>query len=422
MADVKDIVIIGAGLSGDTAAAALRTAGFRGSITLVGDEPHRPYDRPPLSKAALVSAEKAQKIFFHPATWYEENYIALVLGDGAARVDPKAHTVTLASGRSLSYDKLLIATGTRARRLRLLENAGAPIFYLRTLEDSEALRPILKPGAHLAIVGAGVIGMEVAASAVSLGCQVSVIELADRVMARSVSPTVSRFLTDYHRSKGVQVLCGVKIVGVGVHEGLAACGGLAACQGRAVIELNGGTRIEADAVLAGVGAEPVTELAQAAGLRVEDGIMVDCHTRTSDPDIHAAGDVTRFESLRQGRHIRTEHWRHAIEQAEIAARAMLGDETAYEERPWMWSDQYTLNIQITGEGNAEVEVFRGRPEDGQFTIFQLRAGRVVGAVTVNQSKFKRQIGELVAAQAALDPAVLADPATDLKKIVAGVLK
>jgi 3-phenylpropionate/trans-cinnamate dioxygenase ferredoxin reductase subunit len=410
MTDVNAIVIIGAGLSGNTAAEALRSANFHGSITLVGDEPHRPYDRPPLSKAALISAEEAKKIFFRPATWYEEKNIRLVLGDAAVHVDPKAHSVTLASGRSLPYDKLLIATGTRARRLRWLEDAGAPIYYLRTLDDSEALRPILKRGAHLAIIGAGVIGMEVAASAVSLGCQVSVIELADRVMARSVSPTVSRFLTEYHRSKGVQILCSVKIIGVGVREG------------HAVIELSGGTRIEADAVVAGVGAEPVTELAREAGLRVEDGIIVDRHTRTSDPDIHAAGDVTRFDSLRQGRHIRAEHWRHAIEQAEIAARAMLGDETAYEERPWMWSDQFTLNVQITGEGNAEAEVFRGRPEDGHFTIFQLRAGRLVGAVTVNQSKFKRQIGELVAAQPALDSAVLADPATDLKKLVAGLLK
>jgi 3-phenylpropionate/trans-cinnamate dioxygenase ferredoxin reductase subunit len=408
--DVNAIVIIGAGLSGDTAAAALRTAGFQGSITLVSDEPHRPYDRPPLSKAALISADEAQKIFFHPATWYEEKNIVLVLGDRAAHVDPRAHSVTLTSGRSLSYDKLLIATGTRARRLRLLENAGASIFYLRTLDDSEALRSLLKPGARLAIIGAGVIGMEVAASAVSLGCQVSVIELADRVMARSVSPTASRFLTEYHRREGVQILCGVKIIGVGVYEG------------RAAIELDGGTRIEADAVAAGVGAEPVTELAQEAGLRVEDGIIVDRHTRTSDPDIHAAGDVARFHSQRQGRHIRAEHWRHAIEQANIAALAMLGDKTPYEERPWVWSDQYELNIQITGEGNGEVEVVRGRPEDGRFTIFQLQAGRLVGAVTVNQSKFKRQIAELVDAQPTLDPAVLADPSTDLNKLVADLAK
>jgi 3-phenylpropionate/trans-cinnamate dioxygenase ferredoxin reductase subunit len=208
----------------------------------------------------------------------------------------------------------------------------------------------------------------------------------------------------------VQILCGVKIIGVGVYEG------------RAAIELDGGTRIEADAVAAGVGAEPVTELAQEAGLRVEDGIIVDRHTRTSDPDIHAAGDVARFHSQRQGRHIRAEHWRHAIEQANIAALAMLGDKTPYEERPWVWSDQYELNIQITGEGNGEVEVVRGRPEDGRFTIFQLQAGRLVGAVTVNQSKFKRQIAELVDAQPTLDPAVLADPSTDLNKLVADLAK
>ncbi|HLY79810.1 MAG TPA: FAD-dependent oxidoreductase [Caulobacteraceae bacterium] len=403
---MSGIVIIGGGLAGDTAAATLRDIGFAGSVTLVSDEAHRPYDRPPLSKAALLSADAADKVFFRPEEWYRDKGIELVLGDGAASIDRQERRVVLASGRTLSYDKLLIATGTRARRLRLLENLGAPVFYLRTLGESQALRQALQPGASIVLIGAGVIGLEVAASAATLGCAVTVIEVAERVMARSVSPSVSEFIAAYHRAKGVRVICGARISGV------------AAEAGRAVLTLDGGERLVADALVAGIGAEPVTELAQAAGLRVDDGIVVDRFTRTSDPDIHAAGDVTRFESIAFRRSWRTEHWRHAMDQAAVAARVMAGQDTAYEDKPWVWSDQYDLNIQITGEGIGEAEVIRGNPSEARFIAFQLRKGRLSGAISVNQPRFKRPIEELVVARAEVDPAVLADAAADLKKLAA----
>ena len=404
---MSGIVIIGGGLAGDTAAATLREIGFAGSVTLVRDETHRPYDRPPLSKAALLSADAAEKVFFRPDEWYRDKGIDLVLGDGATSIDRQEHRVVLQSGRTLAYDKLLIATGTRARRLRLLENLGAPVFYLRTLGESQALRQALQPGASIVLIGAGVIGLEVAASAATLGCAVTVIEVADRVMARSVSPSVSKFIAAYHRAKGVRIVCSARISGV------------AAEAGRAVLTLDGGERLVVDALIAGVGAEPVTELAQAAGLRVDDGIIVDRFTRTSDPDIHAAGDVTRFESIAFRRYWRTEHWRHAMDQAVVAARVMAGQEMPYEEKPWMWSDQYDLNIQITGEGIGDAEVLRGSMDEAKFVAFQLREGRLAGAIAVNQPRLKRPIEELVAARAEIDPALLADVAFDLKKLVIG---
>jgi 3-phenylpropionate/trans-cinnamate dioxygenase ferredoxin reductase subunit len=406
--NIKNIVIIGGGLAGDTATAALREAGYTGGIQLVSDELHRPYDRPPLSKAALLAPDEAAKIHFRAAEWYAENHVELILGDGAAKLDPAAHQVTLRSGRVIAYDKLLIATGTRARRLRLLETTGAPVFYLRSLDDCEALRPLLVPGAKIVLIGAGVIGMEVAATANALGCAVTVVELAPRVMARSVSPAVSGFIADCHREHGVTIHCGAKITG------------MHCVNGRAVLELEGGIRLEPDAVIAGIGAEPITELAQEAGLRVDDGIIIDRFTRTSDPDIHAAGDVARFESVARGQHIRAEHWRHAIDQATCAAHAMLGADTAYEERPWVWSDQYDLNIQITGEGTGETEILRGDPATKSFTAFQLREGCIVGAVSVNQAKWKRPIAELVHNQARIEPAILADPNADIKKLASGM--
>jgi 3-phenylpropionate/trans-cinnamate dioxygenase ferredoxin reductase subunit len=404
VSDVNRIVIVGAGLAGDTAASTLREIGYGGAITLIGDETHRPYDRPPLSKAALISADAAANAFFHPDSWYAEKHIEIRLGDAAARIEPAKRTVTLRSSVAVPYDKLLIATGTRARRLRLWETTGAPIFYLRTLDDSAALRSVLKPGARVIVIGAGVIGLEVAASASTLGCDVTVVELADRVMARSVSPAVSRFAENYHRGKGVRIICSAQISGV------------SASSGRAVVELGNGERLEADVVIVGVGAEPVTELAQEAGLRVDNGILVDRYTRTSDPDIHAAGDVARFESVRHERHVRTEHWRHAIDQAAIAARVMAGGNDCYIEQPWVWSDQYDLNIQIIGESHGDTEVIRGNTDAAPFVAFQLRNGRLIGAISVNQPRLKKPIADLVAAHAAVDASVLGDPATDLKKL------
>jgi NADPH-dependent 2,4-dienoyl-CoA reductase/sulfur reductase-like enzyme len=395
---------VGAGLAGDTAASTLREIGYDGAITMVGDEPHRPYDRPPLSKGALLSADAAVNVFFRPESWYQTNKVTLNLGDPAVRIAPDARSVTLRSGAELSYDRLLIATGARPRRLAALDPLGSLVFYLRTLEDSAALRTALNPSARIIVVGAGVIGLEIAASAATLGCEVTVIELAERVMARSVSPTVSRFAETYHQGRGVRILCGAKISRAAVENG------------HAVIEFAGGERLEADAIIAGVGAEPVTELARDAGLIVNDGVVVDRYTRTSASGIHAAGDVTRFESIRRECLTRSEHWRHAIDQAVVAARVMAGQEGSYIEKPWVWSDQYDLNIQITGECLGETEIIRGSTEAASFVAFQVRGGRLVGAIAVNQPRLKKPIADLVAAEIAVDASVLADPATDLRKL------
>ena len=322
------------------------------------------------------------------------------------RIAPDARSVTLRSGAALNYDRLLIATGARPRRLGALDPLGSLVFYLRTLEDSAALRAALKPSARIIVVGAGVIGLEIAASAATLGCEVTVIELAERVMARSVSPTISRFAEAYHRARGVRILCGAKISRATVENG------------RAVIEFADGDRVEADAVITGVGAEPVTELARDAGLAVDDGIVVDRYTRTSASGIHAAGDVTRFESIRRECLTRSEHWRHAIDQAVVAARVMAGQEVSYIEKSWVWSDQYDLNIQITGECHGETEIIRGAPEAASFVAFQVRGGRLVGAIAVNQPRLKKPIADLVAAEIEADASVLADPATDLRKLAA----
>jgi len=410
LSDAGRIVIVGAGLAGDTAAATLREIGYGGSVAMIGDEPHRPYDRPPLSKGALLSAEAAANVFFRPESWYETNNIDLRLGDAVARITPAGHFITLRSGADLSYDKLLIATGARPRRLGILEPLGSRVFYLRTLEDSVALRAALTPSARVIVVGAGVIGLEIAASAATNSCEVAVLELAGRVMARSVSPTVSRFAEEYHRGRGVRILCGVQISRAYL-EG-----------GHAIIELADGQRLQADVVVAGVGAEPVTEIARNAGLVVDDGIVVDRYTRTSDPDIHAAGDVTRFESIRRECLTRTEHWRHAIDQAIVAARVMAGQEESYREKPWVWSDQYELNIQITGECSGETEIIRGSTAAASFVAFQLRGGRLVGAIAVNQPRLKKPIADLVAAEIVADPTILADSATDLKKLAAALPK
>ncbi len=403
MSNNAGMVILGAGLAGDTAVGELREAGWGGEITLIGDEPHRPYDRPPLSKAVLLSADEEERAFLRPAQWYADHDVTLRLGDGCTAIDPDARRVTLASGAQLPFAKLLIATGARARRLPFLETGAVPAYYLRSLADARALREKLAPGARLIVIGAGVIGLEVAASAVQRGCAVEVLEGLDRVMARCVSPRVSDYLHGYHRDRGVRIRFGARLAAVQDRPG--------------ALLLDSGEALPADLVVVGVGAEPNVELAVAAGLDVDDGILVDRQARTSHPDIHAAGDVTRFETDGEG-YARAEHWRHAIEQAAVAARVMAGADESYREQPWLWSDQYDLNIQVTGAGQGEVEALRGDPAANAFILFQLRGGRVVGAVSVNQARHKRAVASLVSARSIVDPAVLSDPGTDLKRLAA----
>lgn len=405
MADGKTIVIIGAGLAGDTAAGELRAIGWAGQIVMIGDEPERPYDRPPLSKGVLLDSAEEAKAYLRPAAWYDEQGIELRLGDPCVAIDPDGHFVSLGSGERIAFAKLLIATGARARRLPSIETGAFPVHTLRSLADARSLRAGLQAGASVVVIGGGVIGLEVAASAVQSGCVVTVIEGLDRIMARCVSPRVSEYLLDYHRSKGARVLCGAR---------------LAAVQDKAgSVLLEDETVIGADLVIVGIGASPDAALAEAAGLRVEDGIVVDRATRTSHPDIHAAGDVTRFES--HDGYARAEHWRHAIDQATTAAHVMAGRDALYAEQPWLWSDQYELNIQVTGAAQGDSEALRGSAADNAFILFHLREGRLVGATSVNQARHKRAVAALVATGGSIDPALLADPSVDLKKLAATIV-
>jgi NADPH-dependent 2,4-dienoyl-CoA reductase/sulfur reductase-like enzyme len=397
------IAIVGGGLAGDTAAGELRAAGWTGRIVLICDERWRPYDRPPLSKGMLLG-EAVDGCFLRPESWYAEEDIELIVGDAAVRIDAPGHQLELASGKSIAYTKLLLATGSRPKRLAHLDNAPVPVSYLRSIDDVSVIQPKLIPGARIVVVGGGVIGMEAAASAVEAGCSVTVLEGLDRVMARCVSAEVSSFIADYHRARGVEIICGAR---------------LAAEQTRKdAVLLEDGQAIGADLVLVGIGVHPNSELAEDAGLQVDDGIVVDRMTRTSDLDIYAAGDVARFESDEGP--VRAEHWQHAIDQAVVAARVMVGEEAFYREAPWFWSDQFDLNIQVTGRPRGDERVLRGSFADAAFIEFHLERGAVVGAVAVNQGKWKRAVRKLIQAQAEIDPPTLVAPETNLKKLASSL--
>lgn len=396
------MLIVGGGLAGDSAASELRAQGWTGKITLVGDEQWRPYDRPPLSKGVLQGNEDAEHCYLRPQSWYDEQAIEMIAGDRAVALDTKTRRVALASGRSCTYTKLLLATGSRAKQLPLLDRSPLPIRYLRSLDDAFAIRTQIKAQARIAIIGGGVIGLEAAASAAHAGCRVTVIEGQDRVMARCVSPGVSQFLQSYHEERGVEINCAAA---------------LEEQQDNAdALLLANGERIVADLVLVGIGATPNCELAEQAGLEVDDGIIVDASTHTSNPHIHAAGDVARFEN---GESLtRAEHWQHAVEQAVIAAQVMLGKPSTYAPVPWFWSDQFDLNIQVTGRVDGDSDVLRGSFDDASFVQFHIAEGAVVGATTVNQGKWKRAIRTLIESGAQPPVENLADPAVNLKKLAA----
>lgn len=379
------IVVVGGGVGGYSAVAALRRHGFSGSLVLVSDEKHPPYDRPPLSKAVLKAPVTEGAELFQELGWYAENGIDLVLNDAARAVDRAGRTVTLVSGRVLPYDRLLLATGSRARRLAALEDAGVDVHYLRSFADSDRLRARLADAPRVVVVGAGVIGMEVAATARQLGCEVTVVEAAGRVMSRSVSATVSTFLAHHHAVQGVRILLGTTVAAAQPFDGGTR------------LTLSDGTTLQADVVVAGVGAEPAAELAAEAGIEVDDGVLVDARTCTSDPYVHAIGDVARFQSVRDQRPTRIEHWRHAVDHAATAAAAMLGEDVAYEEQPWMWTDQFDLNVQVVGRPVGDSEVLRGAPSAAGFVAFQLAAdGGLVGAILVNQGRHRRPLAKIVA--------------------------
>lgn len=363
----KGMVIIGAGECGGRAALALRDLGYDGPVTLVGDEPHLPYERPPLSKDAMVGDAPTIKAIASDEVLAERS-IRHIHSVQAVAIDRAAHTVRLSDGSVLAYDKLLLATGSTPRKLPM-PGLGSRCVYLRTFADALAIRAHLKPGNRIAIVGGGFIGLELAAAARKLGADVTVIEAQPRILMRGVPAEIAEIIHQAHVAEGVEILCG---------DGIAA---IADDGAQVRMSLTGGRDIVADLAIIGIGAVPVTGLAAEAGLTIENGIAVDAELRTADPDIFAAGDCCSFPlAVYGGRRVRLEAWRNAQEQGALAARNMLGAGEAQAAVPWFWSDQYGLTLQIAGLSDEGSKVVRRDLGDGAFILFHLAEdGRLVAA-------------------------------------------
>lgn len=400
-----DIVIIGAGQAGVQVALSLRQKGHEGAITLIGDEAHLPYQRPPLSKAYLKGESTRDSLTLRPADALAVQGITLRLGTRVAGIDRAGHLV-VTDRAPIPYDRLVIATGTRPRALTL-PGADLPgLFALRGIEDADVLGAALQTAHNVVIIGGGFIGLEVAATARAKGLTVTVVEAAPRVMARAVAPAVSAWFEAMHRGMGTMVLTGT---GVAAIEG--------ATRVEAVI-LSDGTHLPADLVLVGIGAVPNAELALAAGLPCPNGIAVDAQGRTADPDIFAVGDCSLHPNPYAGGPFRLESVQNAIDQAKAVAAALLGDTAPYDPVPWFWSDQGVAKLQTTGLPiSADAHVLRGDPSEGRFTVFHLRGGVMIAADSVNMPADHMAARRLVVARAVIAPETLANPAIPLKSMI-----
>ena len=368
---------------------------------MIGEEPFPPYQRPPLSKAYLAGDFARERLFLKPETFFSEAGCELRLSSKVAAIERAARRVVLEGGETLPYDKLLLATGARVRRISAPGAKLDGIHYLRGISDADALRPRFAPGARLVVVGGGYIGLEVAAVAAKHGLAVTVIEAASRVMERAVSPLLSSFYAGEHNRHGVRLMlnCGAR--------GFTG-------NGRVEAVMTDAGNIAADVVLVGIGIVPNTDLAAAAGLAVGDGIKVDDCTRTSDPAIFAAGDCTDHPALAGGR-VRLESVQNAIDQAKHAALAMLGTPKPYREVPWFWSDQYDLKLQIAGLARpGDTLVARGDPSARKFAVFHLRSGALAAVEAVNAAPEYVAGRRLIAEGKTVDAARLADPTVPMK--------
>ena len=401
---MERVVIIGAGQAGCQAVATLRAEGFAGAIAMVGDEPYAPYQRPPLSKTYLMGTMERDRLFLKPDAFYAQADCQTIYGVPAVSINRDARQVSLADGRVLGYDKLLVATGTRVRKIAVPGADLAGLHYLRSIADVDALRPAFKSARTLVVVGGGYIGLEVAAVARKYDLSVTVIEALDRVMARAVSKPVSEFYEKTHREAGVVFHMNTAVE---AFEGAQRLTGVRA----------GGRVFAADIALVGIGVVPNAEIARDAGLECEDGIRVDKFCTTNDPAIFAAGDCTRHHG-RNGDLIRLESVQNAIDQAKHAALAMVGKPTAYSEVPWFWSDQYDLKLQIAGLAKpGDGIVLRGDPSQRKFAVFHLREGAVAAVEAVNAAP-EYMIGRKLIAEAAhVAPERLADATVPMKNIV-----
>ena len=403
---MSHVIVAGAGHAAGQLVASLKQKKYPGRITLIGDEPWYPYQRPPLSKKFLAGESPAERLYFKPASFYDDPNIEVLLGTRVLAVDRAGKAVEIENGDRLEYGTLVLATGSRVRRLPLAGSELAGVHYLRGIDDVNGLRPDLDGGRRVVIIGAGYIGLEVAAVARGLGNEVTVVEMEERVMSRVVSPQVSTFYQDIHREHGVTIMLAAGVQRIVGEERVSG------------VELSDGRILEADSVVIGIGILPNVELAVDAGLEVEDGILVDDRCRTGDTAIFAIGDCTRHPNAILGRNLRLESVHNALEQAKTAAANICGEDIIYAQVPWFWSDQYDLKLQIAGlsQGYDQV-VIRGEPASRSFSCLYLKDGVLIAVDAVNKPKDFMQSKALISIRARIPPALLADGNVELKDMV-----
>jgi 3-phenylpropionate/trans-cinnamate dioxygenase ferredoxin reductase subunit len=401
------IIVAGAGHAAGQVLATLKQQKFAGKIILIGDEPYLPYQRPPLSKKFLSGEMPPERLYVKPPGFYDDPQIELHLSTRITEINRDGHSVSTDAGGDISYDKLILALGSRVRRLSLPGAELAGVHYLRDISDVDGIRAEMEQGKRLVIVGAGYIGLEVAAVSRQLGLDVTVIEMAERVMSRVVSPEISDFYQIEHAGKGVNLK---------LATGISAIHGTTRVES---VETSDGEQIAADLVVVGVGILPNTELAAEAGLEVNDGIVVDDRCQTSDPDVYAIGDCSTHPNSIYDRQLRLESVQNALEQAKTAASNICGQEAHYSEVPWFWSDQYDLKLQIAGlsQGYDSV-VIRGNPADRSFACLYLRDGVLIATDAVNAPRDFVQSKALIAARVQIDPEQLSDSDIQLKDMTA----
>jgi len=400
---MEKVVIIGAGHAAGQVVATLRQKKYSGQITLIGDEAWFPYQRPPLSKKFLSGELPADRLYVKPPSFYADAGVDVQLETTVTSIDPTAHTAHCASGKSFDYDKLVIATGSRPRTIELPGSKLAGIHYLRSIDDVNAIRSSLTEGSEVAIVGAGYIGLEVAAVVAQLGHKVTVVEMADRVMSRVVSEEVSHFYQATHTANGVNLL---------LSTGIKQLTGTRHVDG---LELTSGQHLPADIVIVGIGIVPNVELAEEAGLAVDNGIIVDNRCLTSDADVYAIGDCTWHPNAVLGFELRLESVHNALEQAKTAALNICGEEQTYAQVPWFWSDQFNLKLQIAGlSGGYDDTVIRGDISTQKFSCLYLSDGRLIAIDAINSPKDFIQAKAMIASKSVIDPTVLSDQRIELK--------
>jgi 3-phenylpropionate/trans-cinnamate dioxygenase ferredoxin reductase subunit len=403
----QTFVIAGASLAGAKAAEALRAEGFGGRLLLVGAENERPYERPPLSKDYLRGDVGRETVYVHDAGFYAEHDIDLRLGRTAVDLNTSARELTLDDGETLRYDRLLLATGAEPRTLTIPGNELDGVMYLRSVDDSDALRTRLDRGGAAVVIGAGWIGAEVAASARQRGLDVTVVEPASVPLERVLGTEIGAIYRDIHADHGVQMLLGT---GVERFEGGSAVERVRTTDGRTV---------DCDFVVVGVGVRPRTALAARAGIAIENGVLADARLQTGAPDVFVAGDVANAYHPFYDERIRVEHWANALHQGPLAARTMLGHDDVYDRLPYFFSDQYDVGMEYSGHASgADRVVLRGDPASREFIAFWLAEGRVLAGMNVNVWDVADTIGALIASREPVDERRLTDPDVPLTMLVA----